>query len=323
MIQKIGVVGIGPVGLILAVQIREAGFDVAVCDIDEDKINSIRQQEVKLEGVIQKSVIFSNAFTSINALLEYGPDLLIVATKAHHTSSLLDQIAEVKNKELCVMSAQNGIDSELQFTSKFDKSRILRMVVNYAGAMSSPNVVNVTFFNPPNYIASIEGGCNETAKWISDVLTGQNMETQYVESDAILTKIWEKGILNASLSPLCAVSKLTMKEAMTNDDTLELIKQIIIEGIEVAKAEGVILKDDFLEMGLGYLNKAGDHFPSLAVDFMNGRETEIDYFNGKIVEYGKRHHTPTPLNLTFTNLMKAVTSVNKQKADKKAQSINT
>jgi 2-dehydropantoate 2-reductase len=58
------------------------------------------------------------------------------------------------------------------------------------------------------------------------------------------------------------------------------------------------------------LRNTGDHFPSLGVDILNGGETEIDYNNGKIVDYGRKHYIQTPLNLTFTNLVNAVSNKN-------------
>jgi 2-dehydropantoate 2-reductase len=97
-----------------------------------------------------------------------------------------------------------------------------------------------------------------------------------------------------------------MKEAMAHPDTLEIIEQIIFEAIEVAKAEEIKLGENFVKLCIRYLKNAGDHFPSLAVDLIAGRETEIDYMNGKIVEYGRKHYIRTPLNLTFTNLVKAI-----------------
>jgi 2-dehydropantoate 2-reductase len=59
-----------------------------------------------------------------------------------------------------------------------------------------------------------------------------------------------------------------------------------------------------------YLKNAGHHFPSLAVDLLSNKPTEIDYMNGKIVEYGRKHYIRTPLNLTFTNLVKAISHKN-------------
>ena len=46
--------------------------------------------------------------------------------------------------------------------------------------------------------------------------------------------------------------------------------------------------------------------PSLAVDLINKRETEIDYMNGKIVDYGRKHYIKTPINLVLTNLVNAI-----------------
>jgi predicted CoA-substrate-specific enzyme activase len=48
----------------------------------------------------------------------------------------------------------------------------------------------------------------------------------------------------------------------------------------------------------------------LAGDVINNRQTEIDFFNGKIVDYGRKHYVRTSLNLAFTNMVKAMTNKN-------------
>ena len=97
---------------------------------------------------------------------------------------------------------------------------------------------------------------------------------------------------------------------MNNPDTNEIVEKIIMEAMQVARAEEIKLPDNFLIHCIRYLKNAGDHLPSLAVDLMNKRETEIDYMNGKIVEFGKKYYKRTPLNLTFTNLVRAITDKN-------------
>jgi predicted CoA-substrate-specific enzyme activase len=114
------------------------------------------------------------------------------------------------------------------------------------------------------------------------------------------------------LSAICGIGKLTMKEAMDIPDTVEIVEQIIQEAVEVAEAEKIIFEDDFIRKCLRYLKKGGNHFPSLAVDLINNKDTEIDYFNGKIVEYGRKHYIRTSLNLAFTNMVKAMTHKNLQ-----------
>jgi 2-dehydropantoate 2-reductase len=303
---KIGIIGLGPVGLVLAAHFQEAGCEIHICDVEKKKINLIRSDGIELSGKIEKSTFFKRVYSSLSELLEQEIDILISAVKAYHVDSVLEQIEKKGSGGLFLLSAQNGIDIRRKYTNHFDESQILRMVVNFAGNLHSPNVVNVTFFNPPNYIASVDDSRTDVAEWLSKTLTNANLETLCKDSFVIADKIWEKTILNAALSPLCAISNLTMKEAMDHPDTLEIIEQIIMEAIEVAKAEEIKLGDNFVKLCIRYLKNAGDHFPSLAVDLISGKETEIDYMNGKIVEYGKKHYIRTPLNLTFTNLVKAI-----------------
>jgi predicted CoA-substrate-specific enzyme activase len=128
-----------------------------------------------------------------------------------------------------------------------------------------------------------------------------------VDSFEILRRVWEKTILNSSLSALCGVSQMNMKEVMALPDMVDIIEQVIMESIAVATAENIHFEVNFIRHCLRYLRKSGSHFPSLAVDLMNKRPTEIDYLNGKFVEYGKKHYLPTPMHLAFTNMVKAIT----------------
>lgn len=309
---KIGIIGLGPVGLTLAAHFKEAGCEVHICDVEKKKITLIRSNGIELVGRIEKSVYFNHIYSSVSELLDHKIDILICSVKAYHVNSVLDQIDKNIASGLFLMSAQNGIDIRQKYISHFNESQILRMVINYAGNLNAPNVVNVTFFNPPNYIASIDDSKHEVAEWLSTILTNGNLETKWIDSFTIEDRIWEKTILNSALSPLCAISRLTMKEAMAHPDTLEIIEQIILEAMEVAKAEEIKLHDNFLKLCIRYLKNAGNHFPSLAVDLISKKETEIDYMNGKLVEYGRKHYIRTPLNLTFTNLVKAISHKNTQ-----------
>jgi len=305
--RKIGIIGLGPVGLILAVHFKEAGCDVVICDVDRIKINLIRNEGIRLEETINKHCFFNHICSSIDELKEFDLDILVIALKTYQVPAALPSIVHLNNDKICFVSAQNGQDVESMLSGVFGDSKTLRMVVNFAGNLNAPNVVKVTFFNPPNYIASMDDSQGEVVKFLSDRLNDVQLKTEPIHSFEIIKRIWEKNILNSALSPLCGIGKLTIKEAMDMPDTVELVEVIIQEAVEVAEAEKIIFEDDFIRKCLRYLKKAGNHFPSLAVDLMNNRQTEIDYMNGKIVEYGRKHYIRTSLNLALTNMVKAMT----------------
>lgn len=306
--KKIGIIGLGPVGMMLAVHLKEAGGDVILCDNDRIKINQINNEGIHLENGIQKSAKFENTCSSVSELFQQNPDYIFVALKTYQVPSILKEIPE-SNTSIFI-SAQNGVDTEKLLSEKLGDIRTARMVINFAGNLSGLNTVRVTFFNPPNYIACLDDSKKNYAEEIASLLNTAQLHTLAISSFELTKSAWEKTILNAALSPLCGIGRFTMAEAMAFPDTIELVEQIIEEAVEVAEAEKIRFPDDFIRNCLRYLKKGGNHFPSLAGDLMNNRQTEIDYMNGKIVEYGRKHYIRTPLNLSMVNMVKAMTQKN-------------
>ena len=307
---NVGIIGLGPIGQTLAVHFKLAGCEVAVTDLDRDKLNLIRQEGMELVSKIEKKSYFKYVYYSVEEMLEHDFDILISAVKDYHVDNIVKTIEGNLKKDVFLLSAQNGIDIGKKYHGHFPESSILRMVINFAGNLQAPNTTAINFFNPPNYIGSMDDSQEELAQWIAQTLSSVELASEQVNSFTINDRVWEKTILNAALSPLCAISRLTMKEAMNNGDALEVIEQILYEAVQVSSAEEIKLPDNFVKLAIRYLNSAGNHMPSLAIDLINKRETEIDYMNGKIVEYGRKHYIKTPINLVLTNLVNAINHKN-------------
>ncbi|HDO26717.1 MAG TPA: hypothetical protein ENH02_01245, partial [Bacteroidetes bacterium] len=130
---SVGIIGLGPIGQTLGLHFKEAGCDVAITDLDREKLNLIRSKGVELVGKIHKKTFFKHVFYSIEEMLEHDFEILISAVKDYHVDNILNQIEHNKSKDLFLLSAQNGIDISEKYISHFPKSMILRMVINFAG----------------------------------------------------------------------------------------------------------------------------------------------------------------------------------------------
>jgi 2-dehydropantoate 2-reductase len=177
-------------------------------------------------------------------------------------------------------------------------------VVNYAGNIIDNGKVRMSFFNAPNYIGMIDSRAKEKAGNLAKIITAADLETAFTPE--IKNYEWEKVILNAALSPVCALTRRTMKQMMEFEDTRQLAEVILREGLKVAEANGVHFKSDFLKHGMDYLDKAGHHKTSMHVDIERGSPTEIGSLNDKIVEYGKIKGIPTPYNSTIVSLIRGM-----------------
>lgn len=298
---RVGVVGMGPVGSTLAAHLIGAGAFVVPCDIDREKIDKIKKAGIRLQHAIQKEVEIIEACYSAEELETYDLDLVAISVKTPNLEEVISQLAAIDSGGTFLMSAQNGLDNELEVAKVFGADRTLRMVVNYAGNMSDPNTVFVSFFNPPNYVAAITPRGETIAKKFVELLSSVDMKTE-IPAD-IKNYIWEKAILNAALAPVCAIARQTMKEVMDSPHGMKLVEAIIDESVQVAEAEGIELGQNFRRFCVQYLQRGGHHRPSMLVDLENGLPTEIDRMNGKIAEYGHKHDLPTPINRSVTALV--------------------
>jgi 2-dehydropantoate 2-reductase len=108
------------------------------------------------------------------------------------------------------------------------------------------------------------------------------------------------------MNPLCAITGRTMVELTLDPILFNLLDALIKEGVAVARANEFSVGSDFYPYCINYLKTAGNHRPSMLQDIDAGRRTEIDYINGKIVEYGLQAGVATPYNSMVRGLVKAL-----------------
>lgn len=302
--MKFAIIGAGPIGGIMGAYLANAGHSVVLVDILKDHLSEIARNGLKVTGIVEMTVPFpeGDLYSGIDELADRDVDAVFISVKASVMPRLLPLIERAVPKGTRVISLQNGLDTEELIADVFGKECTLRIVVNYAGNLAGNGTVRISFFNSPNYLGTIDASADEYAGELAKVITEAGLETAF--STEIKKHEWTKTILNAALSPVCALTRRTMKQMMELHDTRSLARAILQEGIEVAEANGIVYDKDFLELCMSYLDKAGHHRTSMHVDLERGSLTEIGFLNEKIVEYGRDKGIPTPYNSTITSLIR-------------------
>jgi 2-dehydropantoate 2-reductase len=178
------------------------------------------------------------------------------------------------------------------------------MSLNYGAALDGPGEVRATFFNKPNHLGGLTKENSEFGSQVAKLLTESGLDTEFV--DDIKLYVWKKMIMKCTMAPLCAITDMTIKEALDFAPTREIADACFREALAVSKAEGYDLGEGYLDQALGYLENVGAHKDSMCQDIANETPTEIDFLGGKIVEYGRARGVPTPFYLSMTNLVKAI-----------------
>ena len=303
-IIKTAVIGAGPIGSILGAYLARTKHQVTMVDVLKDRLESIRKIGITVAGVVNFQTNVSDVTHKISDLKKLALDYIFICVKASALPAILRGVKSAAAKHTVIISFQNGLDVEQEVGAALGKHRVLRAVINYAGNIMPEGQILMSFFNTPNYIGGLSAESNALAEKTAKFLSETGLTTKF--STEIKKYTWEKTVLNSALAPVCGLTHLKMNETMALPQTRTLAQEVLKEGIEVAKANGYDFGKKFYSGALEYLNKTGAHKPSMLIDIEAHKATEIDYTNGKIVEYGRAKNVATPYNDTLTTLVRGL-----------------
>jgi 2-dehydropantoate 2-reductase len=300
--MRVCIVGCGAVGSLFAANLATlAGVEVWAYDLAREHVEAINRDGLRLTGA--GDVIGRPHATSDAAELP-SCDFGIVATKAMHTEAA---IAATKNAfgAGCVATVQNGIGNEEVLARHVE--RVIRGTTFPAGKVTAPGVVQWDVKGETT-LGPFEDrpAPFEEVQRLADACTRAGMPATAV-TDARGPQ-WRKVIFNAATNPLGALTGLTHGRVCERAPLRRLASQLVDEGKAVAGAQGIVLDSDPEEL-IDYAARpdvAYGHKASMLQDVEARRQTEIDYLNGGIAEFGRRLGIPTPAHESIWALVKGV-----------------
>ena len=298
---RICIIGCGAVGSLFAAHLARGGnVEVFAYDASEPHVDAINSKGLRLSG---EADFTARLKATANPKELPRCDFGIVATKATNTKSAIQQTAHLFDDKSAVCSVQNGVGNE----------EIIAEHVKYA--------IRGTTFPAGHIIEPGHSGYDiKGDTWIGPFEPTNTPFAMVDELGAILNKSgmhtiampdargaqWAKLIFNAGTNPVGALTGLHHGAASFFPPTESLFSDLIDEGLAVAKALGIELHNDPKQMVLKGANASGKHKASMLQDVLAKRQTEIDFMNGAIVQWGERLGVPTPLNRAVWQLIKGL-----------------
>lgn len=305
MPSRIGIIGAGPVGGILAAHLSSAGHTVILVEAWKEHIEKIRADGLRITGRDEISSRPAHLLTSVGDLAAFIPEFVFICTKACDLDNVLNGMGDgLRGSKAVFISFQNGIDTEQAIAEKVERHRVLRGVVSYAGVLVGPGEIRRSFFTPPNYLGWLDERGAEPCKEAAAVLSASGLATEATKD--IGRYVWRKAILNSCTMSIAAVTGMNMQEMIEFPPTAQLVELLLQESVAVAAAYGYDFGPGFVDLVRDFNNHAGPHKPSMRVDIENGRRTENPFLIRRIAEYAERKRVPAPLHRTVANLIDAL-----------------
>ncbi|MBT4354137.1 MAG: 2-dehydropantoate 2-reductase [Rhodospirillaceae bacterium] len=307
--MKIAIIGCGAMGSVYAALLADSGNEVWAIDTWEDHISAINRNGLRVEGASGDRTVSINATTDPRSAGEC--ELIIVATKASGVAAAAVAAKSIAGPNSIILTIQNGLGAAERIAESIETKQVMIGVVGGFGAsMKGPGHAHHNGMQLVR-IGEMNGGVSDRLEkvvqaWVSAGFTAKGYPD-------IHQMIWEKFICNVTYSAPCALMNATIGQIQENPDSWSVALSCAKEADAVARAKEIELGFDDVE---SYVRDFGanmpDARPSMLLDHMALRPSEIDGINGAVPIEAAKIGMTAPINALISSLIRGRESNFKQ-----------
>jgi 2-dehydropantoate 2-reductase len=293
-------VGAGAVGGAFGARLAEAGHDIWFV------ARGPHAQALREHGLVLNTPQGRRSTSPLRvSTLEQaeGPfDLILISVKWAALEQVCEELPNLLAPHGVVVPMLNGLDSEDVVARYVGAQRTIACIAYVASALTSPGELSL-LTQPRIGLAPYRPGQEAQIDAIAAACEKAQIAVRRAEDAGVL--LWEKMVWNGPFNAICA---LTRRPAGWVADHMEkLLRDAMDEVISVARAEGVLLPPQVIEL---MFHTTRSDFPntepSMLQDVRAGRATEVDILQGAVVARAERAGIAVPVMQTLAALVRAL-----------------
>lgn len=305
MLFRTAIVGGGAMGSVFAALFASAGYDPVVISRPGAHLDAIGASGLRLEGASGDRTVHIRALSAPPAEVF---DLIVLAVKATQVADAIKGLAPMIGPDTTLLAMQNGLGAADLVAEAFGADHVaVGIAAGFGASIAAPGHARHAGMGAIQIGAyrslSADRAGLITRFWRD---AGFNAET----AGDIVSMQWEKLICNASFSAPCAITGLTVGEALEDPALGPVCLEAGAEAWRIARAAGVAIKVEDPEVHIrAFAARVAGARPSLLQDLDAGRSTEIDYINGAVPREAAKLGLTAPVNSVLTGLVKSLEAI--------------
>lgn len=318
--MKIILVGAGSIGGTTATMLKEKGHDIEIVEANATRAEKIRTEGIRLTGALGDHCEKFKVYNNIDELTDVY-DVCIIATKYFALAAVAEKMIPHVKADGMFVSMQNGICTK-RLSDVVGTDKAIGCMIGFGATMLPNGDVNVTSGGELK-IGRVNGKIDASVKELGEVYKALLPTTVVDNIDA---QLYSKLIINSCINSIAALTGEPVGVMLKTEKAKDVFLEIAKEGALVAKGMGLKVPPYMKVLDYNLLlitdakwfksicklvvnivgKKFGDVRPSTLQSLDRGEKTEIDIFNGYIVENGKAVGVATPVNQQIYDFIKAI-----------------
>ena len=299
--KKILIVGAGAIGGFYGALLAKAGADVSV--VCRSDYNTVKQQGLLIDSTDLESWVFSpSQVVKKTADYQDKADYLILCTKIIPEINRTELIRDAITSNTTVVFIQNGIDIEQELLDAFPENNIISGLAFICCNRMKPGVIKHLAYGKLSlgYINQPHPSIN-TLQQLNNYFNQTGIPSEI--SNNIIASRWLKCLWNASFNPLSVITEgLSTQQILSSQE--ELIRAIMQEVCDIAKASGHPLPEDSIEINIINTHAMPPYKTSMLLDYERNKTMETEVILGNTIKVAKGAQVPCPILETLYALMK-------------------
>jgi 2-dehydropantoate 2-reductase len=300
--MKILIAGAGSVGTLIAAMLSRSKEEIWLLAKDPAAAQKISGQGIAVEGVSGSWQAKVKATADARDCGEC--DLVIVCVKSYDTKSAAKSIKPAVGDGGSVLTLQNGMGNVEILQDAVGSEKVIAGITNMGATLLDAGKVRHAG-KGETVIGRIDGKIPVILRSVREIFNRSGFETKI--SRDIKSFLWSKLLINAGINPLTALTRLNNGRLVEFEETQELMRQAVTEGVKLAKRKRIrLVYDDPLAKVEAVCESTSANVSSMLQDVLRKKRTEIDFINGFIVRQGQELGIPVPVNTVLLRLIKTL-----------------
>lgn len=305
--MRIGIVGPGAMGCLLAGMMARAGNEVLLLDHLPERVAVINRQGLTIAGL--GGTFHLSVPVTLNPKELSPMELIINCVKAYDTGTVARVLQSIEPGPY-FLTLQNGVGNIEILGENLPKEKILAGITSHGATDLGPGQVRHAG-QGDTFIGYGFRSCGQSPEAdvqlnrIKEMLTLAGFVTQVVPD--IENLIWSKLLVNVGINALTALTRLSNGKLLDFPGTQSILEEAVQEGLLVGQGKGIaFIYADPLEQVKKVCRLTSANVSSMLQDVLKKKKTEIDFINGVIMREGERLGLPAPVNTLLTRLIKTI-----------------